>query len=100
MESFIFSIFFQFFSVYFFQSKASNELKVVEVISSVKNMKDFWLFAHVLVFIKFYFISKVEYPGAIAYNSKDYNKYFKYLALLFNVNNIVFSPADNQINHS
>ena len=53
-----------------------------------------------MVFIKFYFISKVEYPGVISYKSNEYSKYFKYLALLFNVSNIVFSLADNQNNHS
>ena len=53
-----------------------------------------------MVFIKFYFISKVDFPGVISYKSKDYNNYFKYLALLFNVNNIVFSPVDNQYNYS
>ena len=53
-----------------------------------------------MVFIKFYFISKVENPEVMSYKSKDYNKYLKYLALLFNVDNIVFSPADNQNNHS
>ena len=52
-----------------------------------------------MVFIKFYFISKVDFPGVISYKSKDYNKYFKYLALLFNVNTIVFRPVDNQNNY-
>ena len=54
----------------------------------------------IMVFIKFYFISKVENPEVISYKSKDHNKYFKYLALLFNVKNIVSSQADNQNNHS
>ena len=54
----------------------------------------------IMVFIKFYFVSKVENPEVISYKSEDYNKYFKYIALLFNVHNIVFSPADNKNNHS
>ena len=55
----------------------------------------------IMVFVKFYFISKVEYQVVISIKVKGYNKYVKYLALLFNVNNIVFSPADNlKNNHS
>ena len=45
-----------------------------------------------MMFIKFYAVSKVD----DIYESKDNSKYFKYLALLFYVNTIVFRPTDNQ----
>ena len=53
-----------------------------------------------MVFNKYLFHQQSRFPVVISYKSKDYNKYFKYLALLFNVNNIVFTPADKQNNHS
>ena len=42
-----------------------------------------------LIFFSFRQLSKVKHPKVILYKSKDYSKYFKYLALLLSVNNFL-----------